>query len=108
MARRFATRIDSQKNLYFQNARAIRAHRLKPEIRSGLVPRRAIRKKEDFVRESSGNSPESSDSRESANQFARIGPSKTLILSPAVSGPQKLVFVLFVLAWLPIEAEIIT
>ena len=56
MARRFATRIgairanrfariDSQKNPYFHNVRAIRANRLKPAIRNFWPSRSAIRKK---------------------------------------------------------------
>ena len=38
-------RIDSQKNIYFHNVRAIRANRLKPAIRNFKPPQSAIRKK---------------------------------------------------------------
>ena len=56
-------------NPYFQNVR------LKPATRNVLVPRNAIRRKRGSVREPcSHDSRESSDSRESANRFARIGP----------------------------------
>ena len=85
MARRFATRlgaihansfarIHSQKNPYSRNVQAIRANRLKPAIRVALVPRNVIRKKGGSVQERSG-AREVPDSRESANRFARIGPS---------------------------------
>ena len=58
-----ANRLAEQEN-NFHNVRAIRANRLKPAIRNVLVPRNAIRKKGGSV-------------QESANRFARIGPSKT-------------------------------
>ena len=38
-------RIDSYKNLYFHDVRAIRSNRLKPAIRNFLAPRTTIRKK---------------------------------------------------------------
>ena len=62
------------------NVRAIRANRLKPAIRNFLPPppRSTIRKKRGSVREPRNDSRESGDSRESANRFARIGPSKVL------------------------------
>ena len=44
-------RIDSQKNTYFHNVRAIRANRLEPAIRNFQPPRSAIRKKRGSVRE---------------------------------------------------------
>ena len=90
MARRFATRIgairvnrfariDSQKNPYFHNERAIRANRLKPAIRNFGLPEARFAKKKGF---SSGTLKRFARIRRfariCANQFARIGPSKVL------------------------------
>ena len=64
----------AEKKPYSRNVYAIRANRLKPAIRVVLVPRNVIRKKGGSVQERSG-AREVPDSRESANRFARIGPS---------------------------------
>ena len=59
--------------------RTIRANRLKRLQTCDsqfLAPRNAIRKKRGSVREAWNDSRESGDSRESANRFARIRPSK--------------------------------
>ena len=66
-------------NSYFHNVRAIRANRLKDSRFS--APKRDLQKR-GSVREPSCASRESSNSYESANRFARIGPRvscKTLI-----------------------------
>ena len=87
MARRFTTRIGAiranrfadnktQTPYIIHNVQAFRANRLKPAIRSFSVPQRAIRKKGVQAQEPSSDSRESSDPRESANRFARIGPTK--------------------------------
>ena len=76
---RFA-RIDShesiQKKNYFRNLQAIRANRLKSPIRNFWPPKRDSQKR-GSVREPWNDSRQSGDSRESANRFARIGPSKS-------------------------------
>ena len=80
-ANRF-TRTDSQKKPYSRSVRAIRANWLKPAIGNFLVSRDMIRKGGGSVREPSGDSCESRDSRVSANRFARIGPSKRTLVIP--------------------------
>ena len=81
MARRFATgmidaahRRDSRANRFAENTyfHSVRANRLEPAIRNVLVPRNAIHKKRGF----SSGTLRGGDSRESANRFTRIGPSK--------------------------------
>ena len=69
-ANRFA-----EKPYHSQNVRAIRANRLKPSIRNFFLPEARFAKR-GSARELSGDSHESPDARESANRFARIGPSK--------------------------------
>ena len=59
----------------FSSQRAIRANRLKTAIRN-FSPPKCDSQKRGSVREPRDDSRESSDSRESPNRFARIGPSK--------------------------------
>ena len=70
---RSANRGDSHKSANFHSVGVIRANRLKSAIRNFRVSQSAIRKRSS-VREPCNDSPESGDSRESANRFARSGP----------------------------------
>ena len=79
---RNANRSDSRESIrvnrftgkpYVHNVRAIRANRLKPTICKFLRPETR------FAKKGFSSGLESADSRESANQFARIGPSKEKI-----------------------------
>ena len=76
-SRESIAQIDSQKNLYFRNVRAIRAP-IVSNLRFAIFSPSEARfaKKRGSVREARNDSRESGDSRESANRFARIGPAK--------------------------------
>ena len=83
----------------FHNLRAIRVNRLKPAIRNFWPPEARFAKKKGSVWEPCSDSRESGDSRESANRFARIGPSKFFTFlkqsphfekTPFCGGPHRL------------------
>ena len=71
---RFA-RIDLCKEPYFHNVKAIRANRLKAAIRN-FQPSEARFAKKGFSSGTLNDSRKPGDSRETANRFAQIGPSK--------------------------------